>query len=249
MPETPPDPAPLRRRIEPHLPSLRRYARALTGTQADGDGLVRALLQALVDGQLALDPRDEARQGLFALFHRLHPRLPHPDRQALLLSVVEGFTIDAVTDIMCLTSAEVRRAIATARAAIAEMIRSRVLIIEDEPLIAMALEQLMTDMGHSIVGLATTEASAMAAVAANPPDIVLADIQLADGSSGIDAVNRILAVNMVPVIFITAYPERLLTGLLPEPAFLIAKPFDPDVVVATVGQALLARLPDFAPGA
>ncbi len=241
-----PDSASLRWRIEPHLPHLRRYARALTGSQQAGDGLVRALLLDLVEGRTTLAGDDNPRQALFALFHRRN-RLPHADRQALLLTVVEGFGLDQAARILRETPVAVQQSIAAARTAIADMIRSRVLIIEDEPLIAMALEQLMTDMGHSIVGMAATEAQAVAIVAANPPDLVLADIQLADGSSGIDAVNRILAVNDVPIIFITGYPERLLTGLLPEPAFLIAKPFDPDVVAATVGQALLARLPDFAP--
>jgi DNA-binding LytR/AlgR family response regulator len=68
--------------------------------------------------------------------------------------------------------------------------------------------------------------------------MILADIQLADGSSGIDAVNEILGVLDVPVVFITAYPERLLTGERPEPAFLITKPFKPEMVKAVISQAL-----------
>jgi CheY-like chemotaxis protein len=68
--------------------------------------------------------------------------------------------------------------------------------------------------------------------------MVLADIQLADGSSGLDAVNEMLTSFSVPVIFITAYPERLLTGERPEPAFLITKPFQPETVKAVISQAL-----------
>jgi CheY-like chemotaxis protein len=68
--------------------------------------------------------------------------------------------------------------------------------------------------------------------------MVLADIQLADGSSGIDAVNDILTTFKLPVIFITAYPERLLTGERPEPTFLITKPFQPEIVKAVISQAL-----------
>jgi CheY-like chemotaxis protein len=68
--------------------------------------------------------------------------------------------------------------------------------------------------------------------------MVLADIQLADGSSGIDAVNDILAESPIPVIFITAFPERLLTGERPEPAFLVTKPFNPEMVKALISQAL-----------
>jgi len=67
---------------------------------------------------------------------------------------------------------------------------------------------------------------------------VLADINLGEGGSGIDAVNDILNSFDIPVIFITAYPEKLLTGERPEPTYLIAKPFLPETVQATVGQAL-----------
>jgi CheY-like chemotaxis protein len=70
------------------------------------------------------------------------------------------------------------------------------------------------------------------------PGLVLADIQLADGSSGLDAVNEMLKSFSVPVVFITAYPERLLTGERPEPAFLITKPFQPETVKAVISQAL-----------
>ena len=69
--------------------------------------------------------------------------------------------------------------------------------------------------------------------------LVLADIQLADDSSGIDAVNEILTEMACPVIFITAYPERLLTGERPEPAFLVTKPFNPESLKAVIAQALL----------
>ena len=71
------------------------------------------------------------------------------------------------------------------------------------------------------------------------PGLVLADIQLADGSSGLDAVDDILEIDSVPVIFITAYPERLLTGERPEPTFLVTKPFATESVKATIAQALL----------
>src|SRR3546814_4948857 len=92
-----------------------------------------------------------------------------------------------------------------------------VLIIEDEPLISMQLEQLVTQLGHQVSGTAATHKEALAAVAESRPGIVLADIQLGDGSSGIDAVHDILEQFSVPVIFVTAFPERLLTGERPEP--------------------------------
>jgi DNA-binding LytR/AlgR family response regulator len=74
------------------------------------------------------------------------------------------------------------------------------------------------------------------------PQLILADINLADGSNGIEAVNEILGESDVPVIFVTAYPERLLTGSRPEPAFVISKPFKHEEVQAVVGQALFFDL-------
>jgi CheY-like chemotaxis protein len=71
------------------------------------------------------------------------------------------------------------------------------------------------------------------------PDLILADIQLADNSSGIDAVADLLEeLGDVPVIFITAYPERLLTGDRPEPTYLVTKPFQEQTVRAAISQAL-----------
>ena len=72
-----------------------------------------------------------------------------------------------------------------------------------------------------------------------PSDSAIADIQLADGSSGIDAVNELLgSLGELPVIFITAFPERLLTGDRPEPAFLISKPYSEEQVCSAVSQAM-----------
>ena len=113
-----------------------------------------------------------------------------------------------------------------------------VLIIEDEPLISMQLEDLVNGLGHEICGTAATRGQALQVVAERRPGLVLADIQLADGSSGLDAVDDILKLGDVPVIFITAYPERLLTGDRPEPTYLITKPFQEPTVRAAISQAL-----------
>src|SRR5258708_19994636 len=106
-------------------------------------------------------------------------------------------------------------------------IATDVLIIEDETFIAMDLESLVRNLGHNVIGVARTHSDAVALARKKKPGLILADIQLADGSSGLDAVNELLKTFEVPVIFITAYPERFLTGERPDPAFLIAKPFQP----------------------
>jgi CheY-like chemotaxis protein len=113
------------------------------------------------------------------------------------------------------------------------------MIIEDEAIIAMDLEGIVSSMGHRVTGVARTEDGAIALGARKLPDLILADIQLADGSSGIDAVNSLLAEHGErPGIFITAFPERLLTGERPEPAFLITKPYSEEQVRAAVSQAM-----------
>ena len=128
--------------------------------------------------------------------------------------------------------------IALAQSEIDAELATDVLIIEDEPVIAADIEALVKELGHHVTDIAATRTEAAEAVARKTPGLVLADIQLADGSSGIDAVKDILGRFDVPVIFITAFPERLLTGERPEPTFLITKPFQAETVKAAIGQAL-----------
>ncbi len=247
--------------IAPHLPYLRRFARALSGTQSSGDAYVVATLEALVANP-AIFPKDlTPRVGLYRLFaslwssvplnvqvseqprpqhlaeHNLEGLTPLP-RQAFLLKTVEGFSLDDVATIMNMPKEEASRLLGVAGKEIADQVATDVLIIEDEPVIALDLESLVTEIGHRVTGIARTHKEAVALVHEKTPGLILADIQLADGSSGLDAVNEILTEFDLPIIFITAYPERLLTGEKPEPAFLITKPFQTDIVKATVSQAL-----------
>jgi CheY-like chemotaxis protein len=247
--------------IAPHLPYLRRFARALCGSQPSGDAHVVAMLEALVADPAGF-PRDvDPRIGLYRIFLKLWASAsvetgapvvefarasaernlgaltPRP-RQAFLLRAVEGFAIDDVALIMDITAADAAALIQVAGQEIAEQVATEVLIIEDEPIIALDIETMVEELGHSVTGIARTQREALALVAKKRPGLVLADIQLADGSSGLDAVNEILSSIDVPVIFITAYPERLLTGDRPEPAFLITKPFQPEAVKAAISQAL-----------
>jgi CheY-like chemotaxis protein len=151
---------------------------------------------------------------------------------------VEGFSIPEAAMILNADAAKVDELIDVAGREIAQQVATDVLIIEDEPMIAMDLESIVEGLGHRVTAVARTHAEAVKAANKKKPGLVLADIQLADGSSGLDAVNEMLATFAVPVIFITAYPDRLLTGERPEPAFLITKPYQPDTVKAIVSQAL-----------
>lgn len=247
--------------IAPRLPYLRRFARALAGTQQAGDAYVAATLEVLVEDPSLFDRGIDPRIALYRTFVRLWNSLdvnmrpeiatsfgsvvdrklesitPLP-RQAFLLCSVEGFTTAEAAKILSISEPEVERLVDEAGHEIAEQVATDVLIIEDEPMIAMDLEGIVEGLGHCVTAVARTHGEAVDAVRAHRPGLVLADIQLADGSSGLDAVNEILGGFEVPVIFITAYPDRLLTGDRPEPAFLITKPYQPDTVKAIVSQAL-----------
>ena len=254
----------LGQQLAPHLPLLRRYARALTGSQAEGDRYVRAALEAIVAAPDQF-PRDvEPRLGLYRTFQaiwqstnldaeaadeagvadaesiarRRLARLTPLSRQALLLTTVEGFSLEDAGYLIETDADAVADLVREAVSEIERQTRTRVMIIEDEPLIAMDLEQIVRDLGHDVTGVAVTRDEAVALAMEDRPGLVLADIQLADDSSGIDAVKDILAQFSVPVIFITAFPERLLTGERPEPTFLITKPFQRETVKTTISQAL-----------
>lgn len=246
--------------LAPHLPYLRRYARALTGSQTSGDAHVRAALTALLAGDQSLIEGVPPRVGLYRLFHAIwQSGAEHFDetaqapgktpesrlkslsasrRAALLLTAVEAFSLEEAAFIIDESPEEVEAAILGAQKTIDSQLASKVLIIEDEPIIALDLENLVTELGHKVVAIAATRDDAVAKALSERPGLVLADINLGEGGSGIDAVSDILASFDIPVIFITAYPEKLLTGERPEPTYLIAKPFLPETVQATVGQAL-----------
>src|ERR1700758_3792833 len=243
-----------------HFPLLRRYARALTGSQSSGDAYVGAMLEALLQDPSLLDEGHGPRVGLYRLFtqiwnsvainddpdvmtlpmppeRRLSNITPLP-RQAFLLLSLEGFSEQEVAFILSADVGEIRRLADAAGREMAAEIATDVLIIEDETFIAMDLESLVRNLGHNVIGVARTHADAVALAKNRKPGLILADIQLADGSSGLDAVNELLRSFEVPVVFITAYPERFLTGERPEPAFLISKPFQPAMVSAVASQAL-----------
>lgn len=240
--------------LGPELPYLRRYARALTGSQTLGDAAVRETLEALLAAPDEFDAAKPPRFELYRVFHRLWRGMPSVEgeggliaslsihtRQSLLLTAIEGFSIRETADILGSNVVDVNNEIVAARLAIDDSLRANVMIIEDEAIIALHIKSIVEDLGHDVAGIARTRGEAVALAAKTQPELVLADISLADGSSGIDAVKDILAVMDVPVIFITAFPERLLTGERPEPTYLITKPFEPETVTATIGQALFVH--------
>ena len=245
--------------IAPHLPFLRRFARALSGQQTSGDRYVAQVIEALIEDRDVMDFSLQPRVALYKVFleiwsslndsetlpsavdtmvERAVARLTPRSRQLLLLTTVEEFSFEDAAKVMNISLEEVEILQRDAQVELDAQATANVMIIEDEPIIALDIESLVVGMGHRVTGIADTHTSAVDLASKTKPDLILADIQLADGSSGIDAVEDILAKFFVPVVFITAFPERLLTGERPEPTFLVTKPFRPETVEAAISQAL-----------
>lgn len=255
-------------RVNADLPYLRRFARSLTGSQEAGDAAVVATLEAIIADPGVLEEGLSPRVALYRAFLRnlnsvppnvsaapagsisadgraavraadrnlatLAPRA----RQAFLLVAVEEFWPADAARVMDVSEEELQALIEEAGRDIARQVATDVVIIEDEPLIALDLVQIVNDLSHRVVKVARTAEQAVEATRKLHPGLVLADIHLADGSSGLDAVNEILRTISVPVVFVTAFPQRLLTGTRPEPTFLVTKPFQPQNVKAVISQAL-----------
>ncbi|MCW5746314.1 MAG: response regulator [Alphaproteobacteria bacterium] len=247
------------------LPYLRRYARALTGSQTYGDQWVRQCVEVLMQQPALLSGDASSKADVFALFHKLQQPfgaldksddhdddptatsdrltarirwIPDTQRKILLLTVLEGFSIGDVAHILDISVEQAELELRAAREEIKRVASVRVLVIEDEAIIALDVAKVVRNAGHQVVGIAATEKAAVELAGTHAPDLVLADIQLQGKDNGIAAVREILKSATVPIIFVTGYPERLLTGQGVEPAFVLAKPFDPDLLKTAMAQAL-----------
>lgn len=251
-------------RLTTTLPFLRRYARALAGSQSHGDQWVRLCVEVLLHQPNLMGDGARSKADIFALFHRLQQpfrrlenkkdvsgpstvrerleaqmdSMPDLHRSALLLTALEGFSVQETARILGTPEGETEETLREAREALRRTASARILVIEDEALIALNIAQIVRNAGHQVAGIAATEKAAVALAASSAPDLVLADIQLRGRDNGIAAAQQILKSLPVPVIFVTAYPERLLTGQGVEPVFVITKPFDPHTLKTAIAQAL-----------
>ncbi len=246
------------------LPYFRRFARTLTSSQASGDRYALAALEAaaadpeafgqdseigdwlyrrllkiwIANGAPSSSEEDhDGDAGLQAAGRHIDGMTPLP-RAAFLLRWMEGFSVERIARILECPASQVHALTEQAGLEIAEQITTDILIIEDEPIISMDIEAMVTDLGHRVVGVARTRDEAAELIKDHAPGLVLADLHLADNSSGLDAVNDILDRYAVPVVFITAYPERLQTDARPRPTLLISKPYRPETVKAAISQVL-----------
>lgn len=235
------------------LPYVRRYARALAGSQRAGDALVAESLKELMTGSAGNDDRSAhgARLELYRLATQRFGGARRPigsdklslaQRELLLLTQLEELSVADAAATVGMEAEEAERQLGNAREHLRNAAETDVLIIEDEPIIAMDIEELVRGCGHRVVGVAASESEAVDIAMKAEPGLILADINLGSGGDGTNAVARILRRHQAPVIFVTAYPERLLTGETVEPAFVITKPFDPMTLAIATYQAVTGGL-------
>ena len=252
---------PISQDIAPVLPSLRRFSSALNGSRDSGDAFVAAALEYLLANPEAFLHNLSPRLALYQVYlevwsatnvgdpilgdesspyDRHLAQLSPRTRQAFLLKTVESFSVSEIACVMGLDCARVYALLGRGAREIAQELAARILIIEDEPIVAMDLETIVEDLGHHVIGVARAKRQAIALAAERKPELIMADIELADGSTGVEAVNDILGGSSKPVVFITAHAGIYLSmsANRPQPAFLLPKPFNPDSVRAAVSQAL-----------
>lgn len=227
------------------LPYARRFARALTGSQGEGDGLVGRAIPRM--------PQDmPPRLGFYAAITQLmrdHPQGEAPgltlvQRQLLLLTALEEIPLSDAARVLDMTPDQAAEEVRQARHDLRQVAATDILIIEDEPVIAMDLQMLVQGCGHRVAGVAMTEREAVRLAGERPVGLILADVNLGRGGSGISAVRTIMESTTTPVIFVTAYPELLLTAEGIEPAFIVRKPFDPlSLAIATYQAVHAGRVP------
>lgn len=192
------------------LPFLRRYARALTGSQERGDKYAAITMQAFLTHRSIFETASSAKVALFASFHqswintgvrventetglsaqaqRHLAGLTNNTREALLLNTMEDFTVAEVAEIMAIETSEASELLQIAEEEVEKSVSGDILVIEDEAIIALHIKKILTELGHSVTGIARKQSEAVKLAATNRPDLILSDIQLADGYSGIDAV-------------------------------------------------------------
>jgi CheY-like chemotaxis protein/DNA-directed RNA polymerase specialized sigma24 family protein len=242
------------------LPDLRRYAAALVGDQAHADTLIELCLERLLAEQERLSGQ-RLRLALFALFdvvhdewlrtvatpeatadtadalHRSLHHLPLEERKALLLLTVVHFTHREAAQVLRAAPEIVLRRVLAARERLRRTLSHRVLVIEDEPMMAMNIVTIMTHMGHEVCGVARTRREALTRVRETQPTLILADVRLHDGDNGIATVREIVRQHAVPVIFVTGHAHDLVAQQF-RPTVVVGKPFAPRTLEAAVRRVL-----------
>jgi PAS domain S-box-containing protein len=120
------------------------------------------------------------------------------------------------------------------------MTKARVLVVEDEGVVALALRRCLESLGHEVTGSVATGEDAIRRAREIEPDIILMDIRLKGAMDGIQTAERILSTMKIPVIYLTAYSdeETLKRARSTDPFGFLLKPFDESAVRSAIEMTL-----------
>ena len=120
------------------------------------------------------------------------------------------------------------------------MAGEKILVVEDESLVARDLEQTLQRLGYEVVGIARSGAEAVGKAGETRPDLVLMDISLQGDSDGVQAAEVIGRRFGTPVVFLTAHTDKgtVIRAQTAKPAGYLAKPFSPDKLNEAIANAL-----------
>lgn len=125
------------------------------------------------------------------------------------------------------------------------MDRSRILVVEDEPLAAMEMQETLEAAGYDVPEIIASGDAVLPAVLRWKPSLVIMDIRLASFTDGVDAAERLRVLSDAPVIFVTAYPGRGSQdrAARTKPFAYLLKPLAPGLLRKTVEEALSGKAP------
>ena len=117
---------------------------------------------------------------------------------------------------------------------------ARVLIVEDQALIALHLEQLVTEAGHRVIGIAFDPQEARVLAREERPDFAFVDLRLRNGTSGLEVARHLREEYDVPVIIVSANLDARAKqeAAAFRPIALVGKPFRPETIIAAIGRAV-----------
>lgn len=238
------------------LRNLRRYAFCLLGNRFLSDMAVEAALNSLVSDVMTVSGRAISRLDLYRKVNELartslqkgkvsasvgsglHARLlrlTEEQRQVTALHAVIGFPYGDIASVMGTSESHLRTAYALSMLALRQKPLA-VLIIEDEALIARELQEIVTNLGLTVAGMAKNRAEALRIAGQSKPQLILADYKL-KGDTGVDVVKAIRANMDANVIYVTAHPEAV-AAEGERRDLIISKPFN----IRTVERAVQTHL-------
>lgn len=234
---------------------LSRYARVLTGSALAGTSCVTAVFgtQPL---RFLLQPGLPARAPFRALSRYYNDMREvcadgdHPfgstfdtsrARQALLLVWLEGFGEEDAAYILDVSLPLLRRLLDRAQAAIARERPRTVLIVDDSTHSSNGsdLKEMLTRLGHEVLGPVTTRREARTLAQERRPDLVLMrPLHLADGSIGLTVADELAQICAPGLVFFTRHPREYLSWNQSSPVFLVCPPYRPEGLSAVTSQAV-----------